>query len=243
MRVLSLDTTTRTMSAALIEDDRVVATYVGDSTGSHAERLPGALEEVVRAAGVSFPAVDVFAVAAGPGSFTGLRIGIATMQGLALVFARPIVPVSALEALAHAAADGAPDGPAAPGTAVAAWIDAFRRDVFSGVYRVAAAPPFTASRLVEIEGPTVDAPAATVARWSARAIVPAVCVGSGAVAYASLIAAQGTVLAPPPLAPVIGRVAVARATAGGGIDPAAVQPLYVRRPDAEIARERWHQPG
>ena len=72
---------------------------MGDASRTHGERLPGELA----ALGAPFSSIDVFAVAIGPGSFTGLRIGIATMQGLALVDRRRVVGVSALEALAQLA--------------------------------------------------------------------------------------------------------------------------------------------
>ena len=106
-------------------------------------------------------AIDLFAVASGPGSFTGLRIGIATIQGLALTTGRRIVAVSALEALAQS-------GGGAPGTFVAAWMDARRHDVFTALYRITDAPPFSPERLVEVEGPSAGDPAATLARWKQR---------------------------------------------------------------------------
>lgn len=101
MRVLALDTTTRAGSVALIENDRVVAEQSGDPTRSHAERLPTDLLNLLAANGCAMSDIDLFAVAAGPGSFTGLRIGIATIQGLAFVTGQRIVPVSILEALAQ----------------------------------------------------------------------------------------------------------------------------------------------
>src|SRR5262245_38198388 len=104
MLVLALDTTTRAGSVALVEDDRVVDERLGDAACTHAERLPRELLALLDARGVALTAVDLFAVASGPGSFTGLRIGIATIQGLALVGRRRVVGVAALEALAHAAA-------------------------------------------------------------------------------------------------------------------------------------------
>src|SRR4029077_9156984 len=97
MRVMALDTTGRAGSVALVEDGRIVREQEGDATHTHGERLPGELA----ALGVPFSAVDVFAVAIGPGSFTGLRIGLASIQGLALVSRRRVVGVSALEAHAQ----------------------------------------------------------------------------------------------------------------------------------------------
>jgi tRNA threonylcarbamoyladenosine biosynthesis protein TsaB len=233
MRVLALDTTARALSAAVVDDDRVLAEHVGDTARSHAERLPGALLDVVADARLDLASIDVFAVAAGPGSFTGLRVGIAAMQGLAFVLGKRIVAVSALDALAHAAA-----ADAAAGTLVAAWIDAHRRDVFAALYRVAAAASFSGGRVVAVDPPSVGDPATVLARWMAA---PDLFIGSGARQYVDVIAARASearVRDAPPLAGVIGRLAVDRTRAGEAVDPAGVQPLYVRRPDAEIAREQ-----
>src|SRR5438067_13667736 len=127
MRVLALDTTTRAGSVALIEDDLVVDERAGDASRTHGERLPAELAQL----GAPWASIDVFAVASGPGSFTGLRIGIATMQGLALVTGRRVVGVSALEALAQVAS-----ADLSPGALVAPWIDAQRGEVFSALYRI-----------------------------------------------------------------------------------------------------------
>jgi tRNA threonylcarbamoyladenosine biosynthesis protein TsaB len=240
MRVLALDTTTRAGSVALIEDDRVIAERAGDPARSHAERLPGDLMRLLEEFGRAPSDVDVFAVAAGPGSFTGLRIGIATMQGLAFVCRRPIVAVSVLDALAQQAARDLP-----PGSLVAAWMDAHRHEVFSALYRVTDAPAFTAERLVEEEAARAGDPAATLARWASlasRMPGPGVSVyaGDGAEAYASLISAgpgNARVVPAPAVAGTIGLMAVLRAKRGETVDPAGVQPIYVRRPDVEVARD------
>ena len=104
MLILALDTTTRAGSAAVLRDGRVLHELAGDPALTHGQRLPGELMRVLDAAGVRIEDVDLFAVAAGPGSFTGLRVGIATMQGLAMARGRRVVPVSTLEALARRAA-------------------------------------------------------------------------------------------------------------------------------------------
>lgn len=235
MRVLALDTTTRLGSLALLDDDRVVVERQGDTTRTHAERLPGEFVEVLTSAGLSACDIDVFAVAAGPGSFTGLRIGIAALQGLAVVCGRRMVAISLLEAIGHVAASTQ-----APDTLVGAWIDAHRREVFSALYRVGHGEPFTSDRLVEIEAPRADHPERIWNDWRERALVPRVTAGDGAVLYAGTIGESATVLPPPPLAATIGQLALRRARAGATVSPAGVQPLYVRRLDAEIARERRH---
>ena len=236
MRVLALDTTTRALSAAVVEDDRLLAARESDPTRTHAERLPADLLDVLAAAGLDIGGVDVFSVAAGPGSFTGLRIGIATMQGLAFVQQKTMVAVPIFDALAHVAADRV-----AVGTVVATWIDAHRRDVYSALYRVSGAPRYTRERLVPIDAPAVGDPQGTLERWLASGIHPDAFIGSGALMYSRVVAelAPRAVVEPtPPLAATIGMVAAARAAAGESVDPAAVQPLYVRRPDAEIARDQ-----
>ena len=240
MHVLALDTTTREGSVALVDRHHIVEERRGDAARSHAERLPGELVQLAGAHGLSVGGIDLFAVAAGPGSFTGLRIGIATIQGLALTTGRRIVAVSALEALAHS-------GGTAPGTLVAAWMDARRQDVFTALYEITDAAVFSPERLVEVEGPSVGNPVATLSRWRSQIRDASVLfVGDGATLYADAIdifsrdAPAGWKMLPqtPLLAGAIGRMALARAERGDTIDPAAVHPLYVRRPDAEVERER-----
>ncbi len=237
MKALALDTTTRAGSVALVIDDGVIDERNGDAARTHAERLPAEIVALADANHLALSDVDLFAVAAGPGSFTGLRIGIATVQGLAFVTRRPVVGISALEALAHHASRDL-----RAGTVMAAWMDAHRREVFAALYRVSAADLFEDDRLAVLQSPTVGDPAAILTRWR-RDLTDqtAVFAGDGAVLYAKVIAQQSEtarVVAPPPLAGAIGRLAIVRARRGGAVDPADIQPLYVRRPDAELARER-----
>ena len=223
MRVLALDTTTRAGSVALVVDDVVVDERAGDASRTHGERLPAELAQL----GAAWDTIDVFAVAAGPGSFTGLRIGIATIQGLALVTGKRVVGVSTLEALAQLAS-----AELRSGALVAAWVDAQRGEVFSALYRVADAPLFAPERLQELESPSVASPEATRAAWSRHNIVSAVFVGDGASRYVPGSAE------PPLLAGAIGRMAAVRAARGESVSAAGVHPLYIRRPDAELARDR-----
>ncbi|MEP7306692.1 MAG: tRNA (adenosine(37)-N6)-threonylcarbamoyltransferase complex dimerization subunit type 1 TsaB [Acidobacteriota bacterium] len=237
MRVLALDTSTRAGGVALVEDHRVLDERLGDAGRTHGERLPREILDLLDRCGLTTADVDLFAVACGPGSFTGLRIGIATQQGLAFVHRRPMAAVSALEALAHAAS-----GEAAPGSVVAAWMDAQRRDVFSAVYRVAPFDVFDPRRLVEIDQPQVAAPAVILERWrKADADRPAVFIGDGATAFADSIGAaypDATIMPHPALAGAIGRIGAAQAAQGRVTDPAAIRALYIRRPDAEVEREK-----
>ncbi|MBS1817695.1 MAG: tRNA (adenosine(37)-N6)-threonylcarbamoyltransferase complex dimerization subunit type 1 TsaB [Acidobacteria bacterium] len=233
MRVLALDTTTRAGSAAVIVDGRVLAEHVGDGTRTHAERLPRELLEVLEAAGMRTADIDLFAVACGPGSFTGLRIGIATIQGLAFVHQRPVAPVSVLRALAEVAVGELPVGARA-----GAWMDAARREVFSALYDVLrVAADGGVAELAEVEGPRVGVPLNVVARWNEAGAPQAVC-GDGAALYAAVVPPGTTIVPAPPLAGTIGRLA----PLVQAVHPAGVQPLYVRRSDAELARDAVAQP-
>src|SRR6185503_12368383 len=129
--VLALDTTTRAGSVAVTDDDRVLALVEGDGTRTHGERLPGELQAALTAADVDVRRLDLIVVASGPGAFTGLRIGLAAVQGLAMVVELPVVGVSALDAWAATAWDevGVPAN-----TTIAAWMDAQRGEVFSASY-------------------------------------------------------------------------------------------------------------
>jgi tRNA threonylcarbamoyladenosine biosynthesis protein TsaB len=234
MRVLALDTTTRAGSAALVEDDRVVDERSGDGTRTHALRLPAEIVTLAEANHWPLSAIDLYAVASGPGSFTGLRIGIATIQGLAYVHGRRVVAVPALDALAHAGSAGLPEG-----ASIAAWMDAHRGDVFAALFEVTGARPFSSARVKEVEGPTVGRPAAVLARWrTLGAQMPRTFVGDGAVLYGADLMCESpapVVLPQPLLAGAIGLLAVDRASQA--LEPSNVRPLYVRRPDVEIARD------
>src|SRR5262245_22331077 len=129
MLVLALDTTTSSGSCALARDGRVVGEQVNDAPNAHAEHLPGDLISLLDRAGVALSEIDAFAVATGPGSFTGLRIGIATMQGLAFAEGKPLVGVSGFDALARIAGNDS-----AKGFGVATWVEAWRGEVFAALY-------------------------------------------------------------------------------------------------------------
>jgi tRNA threonylcarbamoyladenosine biosynthesis protein TsaB len=236
MRVLSLDTTTRAGSVALVENDHILAERQGDPSRTHAERLPREILSLLDEHGLRPDDVDLFAVASGPGSFTGLRVGIATIQGLAFVQGRRVAAVPALEAIAQSTTRDQPAG-----TVVGVWMDARRRDVFLALYRLTSAPPFDAGRLVELDGPAVGDPEATLVRWAEAIDGPILFVGDGAAQFSDVLRRHrpdARIIDAPSLAGVIGLMAVARAGTGDTIAPAEVRPLYIRRPDAEVERER-----
>jgi tRNA threonylcarbamoyladenosine biosynthesis protein TsaB len=229
---LALDTSSGRGSAAAIRvdgDHTIVIESAGDAARSHTERLPAELMAVLREAGATLDDVDRLAVVVGPGSFTGLRVGIATIQGLALARALPVTPVSRFEALAWKAHE------ATSTHAIAAWVEAHRGEVFATLL----APD---SRTV-LAPATALTPTVTLDAWR-DALAPFARVrftGDAAVRYRDVIRERLGSRAEidefePMLAAACGWIAATEPARA--VRPHALVPLYVRRPDVELARER-----
>ena len=100
MKVFGIDTSTSCGAVGLIDDGEVISEYLLNIPVTHSERLLGAIEFVLREARCSIENIDGWAIALGPGSFTGLRIGVSTVKGLALATGKPVAGVSVLDVLA-----------------------------------------------------------------------------------------------------------------------------------------------
>lgn len=127
MKILALDSSGLVASVALLENDNLVAEFTVNNKKTHSQTLLPMLDEVVNAAGIELDVVDAIAIAAGPGSFTGLRIGAATVKGLSLALDKPVVPVPTLEGLAYNfwGSD----------RLICPIMDARRKQVYTGIYR------------------------------------------------------------------------------------------------------------
>lgn len=101
MMILGVDTSTTSGSAALLEDGYIVGEINLDVEKTHSERLLPSIHQLLESAGISTKDIDGFAVTIGPGSFTGLKVGLSTVKGLAWAYNKPVVGVSTLSALAH----------------------------------------------------------------------------------------------------------------------------------------------
>ncbi len=230
MLVLALETATREGSVAIWDHGVCRAHTSADPARTHAERLPGELVDTLAAAGRTLADVDLFAVVSGPGSFTGLRVGIAAIQGLALATGRPVVAVPTLEALAAPLLRPAP-----PGTLVVPCLDGQRGDVFLAAYETGSGGPQT---VIE---PLSATPAHAVERLRGcvrgrRVTV----VGNGALRYAAAFETGlgDAVISSPAEALAATAATIAAGDPGRAVLPHALRPIYVRRPDAVIARAR-----
>lgn len=218
MRVLAVETSTLAGGAALLDGERLRGEYLLDVRATHSERLMPAIDRLLTDADWKPGDLEGLAVAIGPGSFTGLRIGVSAVKGLALALAIPIAAVPTLDAMAAALPFA--DLPVCP------VIDARKGEVYASLYRwdgtgmrrewdyLAVAPATLAARLAE----------------------PVILVGDAAEA----IRTPHARLAPPhrrvPSPAAVGVLGVARLAAGETVSAADLVPIYLRPSEAELKR-------
>ena len=231
MLVLAVDTSTAIGSVAVVQDGEVLAELAARVSAKHGETLLPNVARVLEEAGVGIADVGLLAVGLGPGSFTGVRIALATMKGLALARRTPLVGVGSLLVLAR--------GAGLDGRVVVTLVDAHKQEVFGAAYggdTVAGAvelvvpfhalPGAAAELLIAALADEVrplalvgDAPAAL------RGPVALALEGAG---YAVIAGPEGSDF---PRAVALAAEAERRFLARGGDELAALEPLYVRPPD------------
>ncbi len=218
MRVLAVETSTLAGGAALLDGDRVRGQYVLDVRVTHSERLMGAVDRLLADAGWTPRDLEGLAVAVGPGSFTGLRVGISTVKGLALALGIPVAPVPTLDAMAASLPFAA--------LPVCPVLDARKHEVYAARYR-------WDGRAMRREWDYLAVAPAELAR---RLHEPTVLLGDAARAIASPHAR----LAPPthqiPWPACVGLLGHARLAAGETVAAADLVPIYLRPSEAELKR-------
>lgn len=223
MPILAIDTATLVSSVAIATPDTLVAEITIQTRKTHSERLMPHIATLLSMAEVPQSSLKAVAVSIGPGSFTGLRIGLATAKALAYALTIPLIGVPTLAALAFSCP--------APGCILAPMLDAQKGNVYLGMYE------WQAGAVVELESPQVIAFAAAQAKL-AQMGRPVLLLGEAAAAHAADIPAA----APPHVVmPRAGSVAVmAQQLYGQGVrhDVNTLEPLYIRRSEAEELWER-----
>jgi tRNA threonylcarbamoyladenosine biosynthesis protein TsaB len=209
MVTLAVDTTASFGSIALADSHGVREEVLLDAPEGFSNVLFGAIEALLARHAVTLPEVDLFAGASGPGSFTGVRVGLSAIKGLAEVLGKRVVAVSNLEALAEFGTS----------EARATVIDARRGEVYAALYDGAGRQivpevvlPFDRFLTLLPEGDI---------EWISQD-------------FATFSPRYRVVNAPRALAAAIARIALRRAAAGPAQDPAAIEANYVRRSDAEL---------
>ncbi|PSQ95580.1 MAG: tRNA (adenosine(37)-N6)-threonylcarbamoyltransferase complex dimerization subunit type 1 TsaB [Bacteroidetes bacterium SW_9_63_38] len=222
MTLLALETATTTCGTALLREGRVLVETHLHRPRVHSERLTPLIEDVLRQADVAASALDAVAVSMGPGSYTGLRIGVSTAKGWALSTGADLVGVPTLEAYAAQCRPMTE-----PGDVVAALLDARRDEVYAGAFRR------TADGLVE-HAPTKALTVDALADWIGTVEGRLWLVGDGGEKSRAALDDTGTnrrLLTPDimtPSAAWVGRCGHRRLVEEGGSDVASVEPLYVK---------------
>lgn len=225
MKIIGIETSGWVGSVALCEDDVVLGERSLEKGMRHGKLLVPSLEEIFREVGLSTEEVDLIAVSHGPGSYTGLRVGITCAKTLAYALKRPLVPVPTLDVLAE---NFTPDK-----MSICPVIDARRKAVYACIYKPLDSLWHRVSDLLVI---------------SPQALLdilpkPILIFGDGAVAYKDVFAVEGINFGDEEMGVAKARIVAClgwRAFKRGKVcDPFQLQPLYLRRPEAE---ERWEAP-
>ena len=137
MRILALDSSGLVASVAIVEEEQTVAEYTVNYKKTHSQTLLPMLDEIVKMTDMDLQTIDAIAVAGGPGSFTGLRIGSATAKGLGLALNKPLIHIPTLEGMAYNLYGSS--------AVVCPIMDARRKQVYTGIYR------FTEGKLEVLE--------------------------------------------------------------------------------------------
>ena len=232
MRVLAVETATEACSVALEAEAGLIGRYAEVGRG-HTEELLDMVRAVLAEAGMPLGRLDGIAAGIGPGSFTGVRIGVAVAQGLAFGASLPVIPITSLEALAWQAI-GADPAPGQDDCHALACLDARMGEVYWGCFGRDARRGIRALGALRVGAP---------AEVSWEGALPYRAIGRGFEAYPELKGLSGATLAPRdaaalPDARATARLGALRLGLGEGIDPALLKPEYVRDKVALTEAER-----
>jgi len=231
MKILAIETSTLVSSVALVTEERVLAELTTATRLAHSETLLPHIEQVMKMAGVERSELTAIAVSIGPGSFTGLRIGLATAKGLSYALQLPLVGVSTLAALAA--------GFPLEGSVVGAMLDAQKGNVYLELYRSTAAGQ-------ELIAPVEVLPLAEALARCGAVGSPVMVVGDiAAKKLRDKELPEKVYLAPPshvlPRAAAVAELAKVRLEKGENDSVMDLAPTYIRRSEAEELWEKRQQ--
>lgn len=243
MRILALDTATSACTVAVVDGDNVLAELSLQVPRAHSTRLMPLIAQAIAESGLLRTELDALAVGVGPGSFTGLRIGLATVKGLAFALGKPCVPVSTLTATAYGT--GAQVGLVVP------MFDAKRDQIFTAVYAAGDRDPSTWVELMPASHRHIDELAEAIR--SLRAGLKhswqfvTLC-GDAARAHAGRLGLDEVVRVAPtgallPRASAVAAVGISLFERRGAVDPEALAPVYLRKSEAETLWESKKSPS
>jgi len=236
MLILSVDTSTRTGSVALLQDSELLSEISGYEETLYSNRLFRDIAALQEKANFNLSQVDVFAVAAGPGSFTGLRVGLTAVKAWAEVYGKPIAAISGLEAIAYESlADRTPEALSA--SFIAPFLDARRGQIFGAIYRRREGHEL---ELETVSGESILSVDEFLELITGKSAQPVALVSPTPDVLPSqrieeVLPGQRVITVSASLAPAIGRLGFERAKRGDLVDALSLDANYVRRSDAESA--------
>ena len=226
MKILALETATMAGSAAIVQDEELPGEIRVNISVAHAERLMPSIEYLLNASRISIKDIDAFAVSIGPGSFTGLRIGLSTAKGFSYSTGKPIISVPTLDAFARAL-------PFCPHS-ICPMLDARKNEVYAGLYK------WESGICTKIVSETAINPADFLRQIKG----PIVFMGEGARIYKKLIEevlGDAALFAPAskmiPSASAVGEIALEKFKKGIIADPVSLSPFYLRKSEAEMKED------
>lgn len=235
MKILAIDTATLAGGAALMDEERLIAEYRLDVAVRHSERIMVAIDHLLKESHTKLSDLDAIAVSIGPGSFTGLRVGLATAKGLATGAGRPLVLVPTLAAMAHPFSHSK--------YLIAPWINARRGEVYWSLFEN------QDNHLVQYTQDAATSPEdaikeiGDVMREQKTRFSGILFVGDGALKYRSIIqkkleakAAFPTLSLQFPSAASVAELGLELLTKGEGMAPDLAVPSYLRASYAELKR-------
>ncbi|MBI5739426.1 MAG: tRNA (adenosine(37)-N6)-threonylcarbamoyltransferase complex dimerization subunit type 1 TsaB [Nitrospirae bacterium] len=226
MKILAIETSTVAGSVAIFDDSSgLIGEVRVDVRIAHAERLMPSIEWLMKASAVSIHDIDAFAVSIGPGSFTGLRIGLSTVKGFSYAAGKPVVPVRTLDAFARTLPFCSYQ--------ICPMFDARKNEVYAALYK------WEDNTCKKVLPETALGPAELMKEIHERTVF----MGDGARLYGEIISGalhDNAVFAPgsrmSPSASAVAEIAVEHIGQGLIADPVGLTPFYLRKSEAEI---RW----
>ena len=229
MKVLAIDTSGPNCSVAVLDEQKVIGSFTINIGKTHSETLLPLVDELLKFIGLELSEIDIFACCIGPGSFTGIRIGISTIKGFALSLNKPVISISALEGLAYNVThfDGI----------ICSILNANNNNVYSALYKLEGYPKMTEDYFTD----SIDSLIEEIKKKKEKVLF----IGDGAIAYKEKIQnklSEQAIFVSHHLneqsSVSIARAALYKYSKGDVGDAFNIQPLYLRKSQAERLMEQ-----
>ena len=229
MNILGIETSSMVASIAVLCEEKLMAEYTVNNKKTHSEKMMGVLNKALEDSGIGFKDIDAIAVAKGPGSFTGIRIGMASAQGMAHALGIPMIGVNTLDGLAYNLLESS--------SLLCPVIDAQRGDVYTSLYR------WEGEELVQLWNYEIISSEQLIEKLNSLEDKVKI-LGDGVPVLAKVLGAQFGSITPAhpvarmPRASCVAAIGLRQYALGKVGDCFSVKPFYIRKSNAE---EKWEE--